>query len=193
MSQKIRSVLKALMSMAALGACSLLLQAAIPQGWLLAGGNPMDYESGIDKQTVHNNLPSAYLKAKKSTAEGFGTLMQDFRADKYLEKRVRLSAFAKTEGVQQWSGLWMRVDKGNTSVAFDNMQDRPIKGTSDWQRYEVVLDVPPDATGIAFGILLSGPGRVWLNSVKFEVVGPEVPPTGRGTRRDEPTNLNFEN
>jgi len=44
------------------------------------------------------------------------------------------------------------VDKGKeTGVAFDNMQDRAIKGTTDWRRYEVVLDVPEDATGIAPG------------------------------------------
>ena len=36
-----------------------------------------------------------------------------------------------------WAGLWMRVDKGKDMVAFDNMQDRPIKGTTDWQRYYI--------------------------------------------------------
>ncbi len=36
----------------------------------------------------------------------------------------------------------MRVDKGPKMLAFDNMQDRPIKGASNWQRYAVVLEVP---------------------------------------------------
>jgi hypothetical protein len=30
----------------------------------------------------------------------------------------------------------MRVDKEKDSVAFDNMQDRPINGTTGWQKYE---------------------------------------------------------
>jgi hypothetical protein len=121
--------------------------------------------------------------------------MQDFRADKYLGKRVRFSAFVKSDGVQSWSGLWMRVDKEKDSVAFDNMQDRAIKGTTGWQKYDVVLDVPQDATGIFFGVLLDGPGTVWLNSTTFEVVGPDVPTTGgKGSKLpDGPTNLNFEN
>jgi len=89
--------------------------------------------------------------------------------------------------------LWMRVDKNSSAVAFDNMEDRAIKGTSDWQRYEVVLDVPKDATGIAFGILLAGPGTVWLNSTNFELVESDVPTTGREHRPDAPTNLNFQN
>jgi hypothetical protein len=61
------------------------------------------------------------------------------------------------------------------------MGDRPIKGTTSWQRYDLVLDVPPDASGIFFGVLLAGSGKVWLNGVEFEVVGSDVPTTGKGT------------
>jgi hypothetical protein len=45
----------------------------------------------------------------------------------------------------------MRVDKESKHVAFDNMHDRPITGSSDWKKYDVVLDVPQDSTGISFG------------------------------------------
>lgn len=176
---------------------SLAVQAAAPTGWLLAGSKPASYEIGTDAQAAYNGHPSAYLKAKEPVTEGFGTLMQDFRADKYVGKRVRFSAFAKSDGVGDWAGLWMRVDKEKDSVAFDNMQDRPIKGTTGWQKYQVVLDVPQDATGIFFGILLGGPGTVWLNSAKIEVVGTDVPTTGGKMPSpklpDGPTNLNFEN
>jgi hypothetical protein len=130
----------------------------------MASSKPADYDTGVDNQTVHNNRASAYLKAKKPAIDGFGTLMQDFKADQYLGKRVRFSVFVKSEEVQNWAGLWMRIDKGTGSanykmLAFDNMQDRPIKGTTGWQNCEVVLDVAPDATGIYFGILLGEPER----------------------------------
>jgi len=171
---------------------SLVLQAGVPQGWYLAGTKPASYEAGTDERAAYNGHPSAYLKSKESVADGFGTLMQDFSAEKYAGKRVRLSAFAKSEDVEDWAGLWMRVDKGSQSVAFDNMQDRPIKGTTGWKAYEVVLDVPQDATGIFFGVLLTKTGTVWLNSVKFEVVGQDVPVTGKA-KREGPTNLGFEN
>ena len=86
-----------------------------------------EYESGIDALAAHNSRPSAYLKSKQPIVHGFGTLMQAFRADHYLGKRVRFSAFVKTENVQDWAGLWMRIDKDSASIAFDNMQNRPIK------------------------------------------------------------------
>jgi len=88
----------------------------------------------------------------------------------------------------------MRIDKETTQLAFDNMENRAIKGTTDWQKYDVVLDVPKDATGIFFGILLSETGEVWISNASFEVVGSDVPTSGAGVPRMpvEPTNLSFE-
>jgi hypothetical protein len=168
---------------------------AVPKGWFLTGSNSRNYETGVDPQANYNGFPSAYLKAKQSAMEGFGTLMQDFSAGQYAGKRVRLRASVRAEAVGGWAGLWMRVDKGSTVLSFDNMMDRPIKGTTTWQNYEVVLDVPQDATGIAFGILLNKSGSVWLNSVKFESVGLDVPTTAKAPTQlpEGPTNLNFEN
>jgi hypothetical protein len=141
-------------------------------GWLLSGSNPSNYEMGVDPQASYHGSPSAYLMAKQPSMDGFGTLMQQFGTGQYAGKRLRFSAFVKAEDVRDWAGLWMRVERGPTIVSFDNMQDRPIKGTTTWQNYEVVLDVPRDATQIVFGILLSKSGTVWLNGVKFESVGP---------------------
>src|SRR5437764_761366 len=124
-------------SIAILAACSLVMEAAAPHGWYLAGSKPSDYDCDVEAQTIFKNHPSAYLKAKRTGLDGFGTLMQDFRADQYLGKRVRFAAFVKTEGIgaKDWAGLWMRVDKASgdsgdktpAMLAFDNMQDRPIK------------------------------------------------------------------
>ena len=189
------SLTSGLKAMAVLLTSSLMLNATVPQGWYLAGSKPAEYESGVDAQVQYNAHPSAFLKSKSAVVNGFGTLMQDFRAEQYEGKRLRFTAFVKSEGVQDWAGLWMRVDKGRETVAFDNMQDRSIKGTNGWREYAIVLDVPQNATGIFFGVLLTGSGAVWMNSVKIEPVGPEVPITGSGMtqHRDRPTNLDFEN
>ena len=194
MSHKGRPALTGVRILALLAASSLALQAAAPRGWSIAGSKPTEYESGIDTLATFNGHPSAYLKAKVPNVEGFGTLMQDFRADHYTGKRVRFSAFVKTERAQDWAGLWMRIDNGSQQLAFDNMQDRSIKGTTDWKRYDVVLDVPQNATGIFFGVLLSGTGMVWLSDAKFEIVGPDVPTTNGAVRLkpDEPVNLVFQ-
>ena len=75
--------------------------------------------------------------------------------------------------------FWMRVDgDGGHILRFDNMGDRPIKGTCDARRYEIVLDVPVESVGISFGVQLIGRGEVWLSDVRFEVVGMNVKTTG---------------
>lgn len=173
-----------------------LLTAAAPQGWFLAGSKPANYDTGIDLTAIYKGLPSSYLKAK-ADIDGFGTLMQSFSASQYLGKRVRLSGYIKTADVTKWAGLWARVDGAGERpemLAFDNMQNRPIRGTTPWQRYEIVLDVPESASGIALGFLLTGDGQVWLSNTEFEIVDLSVPTTSIDTKRkipEGPRNLSF--
>jgi hypothetical protein len=166
------------------------------KSWFMAGSDPQDYELGIDTNVTCNGKNSGYMKAKVADPRGFGTMMQMFKANDYLNKRVRFSAYVKSEGIEAWAGLWMRID-GPTQqrpLGFDNMQNRPIKGTTDWQKYEVVLDVPPESVNVAFGILLTGKGRAWLSGVQFEEVGVNVQITsqeGHEEFPDTPGNLDF--
>jgi hypothetical protein len=159
------------------------LQDLAPEGWGKAGANRVQYDVGVDRRVKHAGTASAYVKPNvlEFNKESFGTLMQSFRADEYRGKRVRMTAYVKAEDVGRWAGLWMRIDGATKSpMTFDNMGNRPIKGTSDWQKYELVLDIPDDSAAIAFGILLAGGGQVWVDDFNFEVVGNDVPSTDRG-------------
>jgi hypothetical protein len=166
-----------LASSAAMVATSV--DAAAPDGWFLAGDRRNDYDTGVDKSKVEQ-------------AKGFGTLMQTVDAAKYRGKRVRLAAHIKSERLDDWAGLWMRVDgEGNKLLAFDNMESRPIKGSVDWKRYEVVLDVAADAKAVAFGVLLAGKGTVFMNGVAIDPVDKSVPTTVVSAK-PEPANLDFD-
>jgi hypothetical protein len=165
------------------------------KSWFIAGSDPQDYELGIDANAVRNGKYSGYLKAKVADPRGFGTMMQMFKANHYLNKRMRFSAWVKSEGIEAWAGLWMRVDgPQHSSLSFDNMQNRPIKGTTDWHKYEVILDVPQESVAIAFGLLLTGKGQAWVSEVQFEEVGADVPTTSHEAYEDlpeKPGNLDF--
>ena len=160
--------------------------------WFLAGDNEDAYGIDLDETTKHGGKASGSIRSVAAPT-GFGTLMQQSSPAPYLGKRVRLSAFIKSEGVEGWAGLWMRFDTATRqSASFDNMEDRPIKGIGDWKKYEVVLDVPTDATNLALGVLLTGPGHVWIDDIKLEQVGTNVPITGKSSERQGPGNLDFE-
>jgi hypothetical protein len=190
-------------SLTVIGCLSSL--AAIPRGWFLAGSKPAEYEVTLDHEAEYSHYASVLLRAKQPKVDGFGTLMQQFRADDYRGKRVRLTGSLRAEGVQGWAGLWMRVNVGKLVVAFDNMQGRAVRGTLGWQDYDVVLEIPLEATHISFGVLLYGSGSVWLSHPRFETVPSYVPITGRSMKPTEmeqgdkaiflrgPVNLDFEN
>ncbi|MFX3649048.1 MAG: helix-turn-helix transcriptional regulator [Paenibacillus sp.] len=166
-------------------------------GWMLTGSHPQNYEMGIDPAEVHQGKASGYLKAVTPMEPNeFATMMQQFRADKYVGKRMKLSGFVKTERVEAFCGLWMRVDNNVHDVLqFDNMHDRPITGTQQWNQYNIVLDVPEGSAVISFGVILNGKGKVWVDSFRFEEVDLNTPLTHMETEyemSDEPMNLSFE-
>ncbi|HKF16651.1 MAG TPA: MerR family transcriptional regulator [Candidatus Dormibacteraeota bacterium] len=162
------------------------------KGWMMAGSHPGDYEAGVDTGERFDGHPVAYLRSCRTPASGFGTLMQTISPEEFSGKRVKFSGAVRSESLTGWAGLWMRVDSPVSArhLAFDNMQDRPIKGITDWTRYAVVLDVDESAAAIAFGVLASGEGKLWLSDFSFDVVTEDEPVTGAATR-SRPENLDF--
>jgi len=189
----------------AVAGCSSVLLAItspLPEGWFLAGTRPAEYDAGMESIQVSVSFAGGsagdqsfgvqgalVLKSKEGiTTTGFGTLMRQLDSAPYLGKRVRFSASVKADGVKRhgndaWAGLWMRIDEPGRVIVLDNMHDgghdRAIRGTKDWKRYSVVLDVPENASRVSFGILLAGAGAMWANDMKVEAVGPEVKVTAK--------------
>jgi hypothetical protein len=182
---------------AVLGALAALAsgaEAAAPPGWIIAGNAPTDYEFGVASAGSRDGSKSAFIKAKVESSSGFGTLMQTVGSRNYVGSRVRLSAYLRSDDARRGQ-MWMRIDGANQKVVgFDNMDSRPIIGTTEWKRYEIVLEVPRDAEAVAFGFFLAGPGTVWADGFKLEIVDKSVPLTGTGpgSRVTEPANLGFE-
>ncbi|MDP3773409.1 MAG: S41 family peptidase, partial [Gemmatimonadales bacterium] len=80
---------------------------------------------------------------------------------------------------------------------------RPLQSTTDWQRCEIILDVPPTATRIVFGAILAGSGSLWMDDLALTAADSAATPTGQvlGARPEtasgadlpaEPHNLDFE-
>lgn len=164
----------------------------VPKGWIKAGSEPKKYEMSVENGAGRDGKSAATIKSLEKKITGFGTLMQNCLPDKYLGKRIKMSGYMKSKDVLSWAGFWLRVDQKDSKkpLSFDNMHDRVIKGTTDWQKYEIVLDVPANASNIAYGALLNGTGQIWFDDLTFEIVNDSVLTTGN--KPTEPQNLNFE-
>ena len=103
-----------------------------------------------------------------SEPAGSAALTQSIAAASYLGRRVRFSAVVRAHKVTDWAGLWLRMDGTEGVLALDNVQRQPLSGTTGWTRADIVPDVPPQATELHFGVLLSGAGAVDLKSPRLE-------------------------
>jgi hypothetical protein len=162
-------------------------------GWFKAGAAPGDYETGVDTQVSMSGAPSGFLRNLVARPSGYGSLVHEVSAADYQGKRIRLSSFVKTQDVTDWAVLWMRIDAGRRVLTIDTMMNRAIRGTTDWTRYDILLDVDQTATRVGLGAMLSGSGEIWLSGVKLEIVTSDVPVTSTSGRTwGAPRNLGFE-
>jgi hypothetical protein len=96
-----------------------------------------------------------------SAAPGYVAARFNFPLEGLRGKTATLFAQVKVENVSDKARLWLRVDKpGQMGWRHDDMEDRPLRGTSDWVTVLVTVDVPEDASTIFGGIALEGSGTI---------------------------------
>jgi erythromycin esterase-like protein len=102
---------------------------------------------------------------------GFGVATGTFPVSAAAGRKITFSGAIKTREVDGFAGLWWRADGPKGPLAFDNMQGRAPNGTSDWKRYEVVLEIPRETVNINFGVLMPGTGTAWFDDLRVEIDG----------------------
>src|SRR5579862_7944856 len=169
-------------------------------------GDPNPYYTvGIDPVVERNGIQCAYLQSTVQKPEGYGCLRQDVQPKALRGKRIRMSGYVRTEGVRESCAplLSLITDTQVNTWAMDN---HPLRGSTDWRKYQYVVDVPRDCRLIMLGASLKGPGKVWASEFSLDVVGAEVPVTterplmmpaadtyGPESPMSEPTNMDFSN
>lgn len=141
-------------------------------GWVKYGGG--DHIMEVDSSIVHEGKYSVNIQytGGKSTFRAWALNIPAI----YEGKKIKLSGYIRTENVHEgYAGLWMRIDP---SVAFDNMNDRGIRGTTDWTQYEIELDLKPSADNIVVGGILVGKGKMWLDNLELSIDGKPLEEVG---------------
>ena len=172
----LRSHLALAMVLCPIGLTPLLAQA--PEAWLIAGQDAQDYELTRDVKVSRSGEASMRLGARGNRhRDDWAVSVQMIDATAYRDKRIRLSGYVRGDDVRS-GGLWLRmdgiVDEKAAMLAIDNLDDDRIKGTQDWTRQDIVVDIPPESVTILFGAMITGDGAIWVDDLAFEEVSADV-------------------
>lgn len=145
-------------------------------GWGMSGGGRQAYAVQPDAEVQRDGHPTLRLEPVPEPPR-YGTWMRVVDATPYRGKRIRVSAFTRTEGATGRVDFWARVQAPRTNADGLGLggQVLGLAPTEGWQRREIVLDVAAEGGSIQYGVGLAGPGKIWLDAPTLEIVGPEVP------------------
>ncbi|MGE3466563.1 MAG: hypothetical protein AB7J13_06485 [Pyrinomonadaceae bacterium] len=150
-------------------------------GWLVPGDNDRrNYQFTLDGSVKRQGKWSLSVRSlvPNATAPNNTFVQQQINVEAYRNRRVRFSVFAKTLDVENVN-FWMQISAVNMVVLNDDrMKGRELKGSSDWSRYDIAMDVPISSSIVVLGVSMTGSGQLWIDDLKFEEVGFDVPVTG---------------
>ncbi len=145
-----------------------ILEEGFAKSWETFGNG--NHLVAVDSEIAQKGTKSMFISSDDAT-DSFKAISFSIPVN-FDGKKMKLTGYIKTENVADHAGLWMRIDP---NVAFDNMEDRPVSGTTDWTKYEVELKLNPSkATHVVVGGLLIGTGKMWIDNLEVTVDGKPI-------------------
>jgi hypothetical protein len=144
------------------------------------------FKCGMDPNVTSSGKPALLLLSTTAAPIADGNAFCRIDVTPFLGKRVRISAMLKSANLANWAGIGMAgIAQNGKWVRFDTLsnqllngaRNRPLSGTTDWSRVEIVSDIPRDISQLMVGLQMKGSGRVWIDDAKIEVVGNDAPTT----------------
>jgi hypothetical protein len=151
------------------------IQFDMPLGWFDSYGYVNDVSTAYRIRVVQRPEAESFGSCvifENDHAENneFGSLMQRCRADFLAGRTIRVEGEIRTEEIKGWAGLWLRADgKEHSDLFFDNMDRRPIRGSTPWKSYKIEAPLPIETFWLNYGIVLAGCGRIWADNFRLLV------------------------
>jgi hypothetical protein len=160
----------------------------VPEGWAKFERPGSTAKVSIDREVFHTSPSSFSLEWKSGNG---GNLYQTIKG--YNGKRIRLSAMLRAKNINM-------VDRGGQLWAYTYssgkifmMNTSAIYGTTQyWEKHTVVFDIPENAPSVTYGLSLGQSGKLWIDSVEWEVVDKNTALRGvvsSPKSQDKPVNL----
>jgi hypothetical protein len=124
---------------------------------------------------------TAVLSAAAARPEGFAWLAQEIFADDYRGATVTFRGQFRTPDATGRAGLFLRVMQprdvrgpftAQAALADPKNHVVTVVNQAGWTTHEVTAAVPDDASTLAFGVYLTGPGRIELRDPELNGAEP---------------------
>ncbi|MDQ8006401.1 MAG: S41 family peptidase [Pedobacter sp.] len=164
-----------------------ILSISCKSSYSLNGGfEILDEVSKTPKGWLYKPLNSANIKIDKSIKKlgNYSLLIESTSTSKILRtienviavkqdgKLIELKGFVKTDKINNgFAGLMMKLEGADKILAFNNVQEQPIRGTNDWTEYSISLPYSNEVEKIRLGGVFSGSGKVWFDDFRLYIDG----------------------
>jgi C-terminal processing protease CtpA/Prc len=154
--------------------------AARPDGTPASWSSNPEGTVSVDSVVVRS-LPYAVRLQRDTASPGMFSVLTKEIPVTFTGNTVELRGWLRTEDVAEFAGLWLRVDGPGGTLQFDNMQQRAVRGTTEWTEYRIRMPLDGHARRLLLGALLPGTGTAWVDDLELLVDGR---PYGEAARRE---------
>jgi erythromycin esterase len=161
---------------------------SLPKKWYIAGSS---YKTELDSVIKYHGKYSVRMEKANYKGTTFGCLTGILSSDLLKGKEITLKGYIKVQNIDSgYAGLWLRIDKNNSKSLFlDNMSNRGIRGTKDWQQVSIKTSIPDEATVAYFGPIFPGGGKAWFDYLEIEIDGKKIQDIAPITREPNPDEI----
>ena len=129
------------------------------------------YEYAPDSTVFQSGAQSLRIRSLSAPAGSQAYAAQTLPPSLAGGHHLRVSGWMKTQDVNGYAAIWMRVDGASGMLSNDNTYVTGPSGTTDWAQYSFERDVSAGAVTIFLGGFLSGTGTAWFDGLALEIDG----------------------
>lgn len=164
------------------------------QRWFLSVEDRRTFKFDSDRQYQLSGPTSLRLTSEKAKPNEAGLVFTRKGAADYRGKRIRLSGYLRSEGLQQPSVMYAQVlsQSGRVSQSVYGWSEQAMDLSIDgWQQLSLILDVPVPSRSIRYGFQQVGPGTTWGDKFEIEIVPDDTPLVGYNEIHRKAVNPDF--
>jgi pimeloyl-ACP methyl ester carboxylesterase len=131
------------------------------------------YTFKVDTAVKHSGHQSVLITRTDSIGKFSQFLF--LRQNKFEGKELEFRAWLKLENVTGFGAIAIReYDIDQNSFQYASNERERLHGTKDWKLYSVKLPLDGRAQFFAFGSLLFGGGKVWIDDIQLLIDGKDI-------------------